>query len=619
MSLPARLLSSAIALLLLPVPAVAQTLRDGLDAPAEVTELTTESFLRLNEAPLPSGEWRHEQADSHDGTDSVASVLPNGAESILRAKVQGPAIVSFWWKVEAIAYFDRLQCYTGTGFVGSLVPPPDPDMNLDVPMSTDWEQAVFELEPGEQEIVWHFERLASLPPNGTGRAWIDELVVTPILNDPDLQEALDNDDHEIYSSERYDDDPDHSSVWTKFAKADGEGGFVAKSGNVPPGGGSAMTLHVEGPAVVSFDWGLYSDPEYPSELLFSVDGALYGYAEGTQDLHTRSFNLRPGPHSLKFEFNRNLDTSEEYGDPIEGYVDKLVVESFGESPDLADAVDRPSGVYGRLWQRDVSTHRDGSDSASVSAPLPLRSELLYIELPQEAGLLHFWTKTEADAAGTLLVYVDNDLIAQRSGAQGWAKTELHLPARTSPRLMEVIFHRSEDLDENSPDTKAYIDSVVFAPGATNYQPDLSIGPRRKRLRGEGIVNRNGARQIATIRTNWRRAYGQYRIGGRNTSPTDTDHIQLRGVGSRRHHKITFVVVDGKTLYDFTAAFLTGRLSTLELNPGGFERHEIWIVRKRKSKRRNYVLTTVGTSKADPRKVDVVKTRLSVKPQPRRRR
>src|SRR5690606_7372092 len=200
-------------------------------------------------------------------------------------------------------------------------------------------------------------------------------------------------------------DPDHSSVWTKFAKGDGEGGFVAKSGNAPPGGRSTMMLHVEGPAVVSFDWGLYSDPEYPSELLFLVDGSLYGYADGTQDLHSRSFTLLPGSHILKFEFNRNYDTSEEYGDPIEGYVDKLVVESYGESPDLADAVDRASGVYGRLWQRDVSTHRDGSDSGAISAPEPNRAELLYIELPKEAGLLHFWTKTEADAAGTLYVYV----------------------------------------------------------------------------------------------------------------------------------------------------------------------------------------------------------------------
>src|SRR5690606_23513994 len=98
------------------------------------------------------------------------------------------------------------------------------------------------------------------------------------------------------------------------------------------------------------------------------------------------------------------------------------------------------------------------------------------------------------------------------------------------------------------DTKAYLDSVVFLPGATNYQPDLSIGVRRRPLRGEGIVNRGAARQIATIRTNWRRPYGQYRIGGRNTSPTDADRIQFRGVGNRRHHRITFVVVDGKKLY-----------------------------------------------------------------------
>ncbi len=372
-------------------------------------------------------------------------------------------------------------------------------------------------------------------------------------------------------------------------------------------------LEVQGPAVVSFDWGVISETDYPSDLQFYIDGSRAAVIEGTVDLHSRSFNLRPGQHSLKFEFNNNYNTPEEYGGSLMGYVDKLEISAYGESADLADAVDRASGVYSQSWYRTNATHRDGVDSAAVMAPVPSRTELLYIELPKEAGLLHFWTKTEADAAGTLYVYLDNSLIVQRSGIQGWARTELNLPARTSPRLMEAFFYRTEDLDENSPSTKVYLDSVVFESGATNYQPDLSIGRKGKALKGERIVNRSGARQIATVKTRWTKPYGQYRVGGRNTSPTDKDSIQFRGVGSRRHHKVMFVVKEGKKLYDFTAAFRTGRFSTYELGPGNHERHEIWIVRKKKSKRRNVTLTTVGTSKMDPRKVDAVRTKLVVRP------
>lgn len=600
-----------------------QGLEDGLDVGAEVLELTTESLSIADQSPIPAGVWTFDQTSSHDGTDSVRSELPNVSESVLRAKVQGPALVSFWWRLEAIAAFDILRCFTSTEIIRPLQPTFHED-TWDELVDTGWRQVVFELEAGEQEIVWHFERLATIPPGGKGRAWIDELVITPLTNQPDLQDALDNHNYEIFSAERYPGDPIYSTVWTKYAMPDSEGGYVAKSGNIPPKptsengqpwvGRSTMMLEIEGPAVVSFDWGIFSDPEYPSDLNFLVNGAVYGYTEGTQDMHHRFVNLRPGSHSLKFEFNRNPQDSEDYEGLIEAYVDNLVVENFSEDPDLADAVDRPSGVYGRLWQRDVTTHRDGSDAAMIVAPEPLRSEILYIELPPEAGLLQFWTKTEADVAGTLYVYVDNDLVRMQTGQQNWTKTELNLPSRgSSKRWMEVIFHRVEDLDEDSPLTRAFVDSVVFVPGATNYQPDLSIGAKRRGLKGKGIITRTGARQIATLKTDARRPYGQFRVGGANTSPTDQDSILLRGVGSRRHHKITFVVTVGKKLYDYTAAYRTGRFSTLNLNPGAMEKNEIWIVRKRKSKRRNYVLTTVGTSQSDPRKVDAVRSKLVVRP------
>lgn len=592
----------AAAFLVLPGLAGAQTLRDGIDASAEVGEFTTESFYRSSRIPIPSAIWKYDNTRSHDGIDSVKSVLPNSAESYLRTSVTGPATVSFWWRLEAMEeeggmsaqLLNTLKFHVGDRRAALL--------GGSLPSSAEWQQVTFQVEPGLQSLVWQFERLASWPENGAGQAWIDEFSVTPILSNPELQEALDNDDYAFYSTD-----------WVKFVVEDAENGSVAKSGDVPPGGSSTMMLQVEGPAVVTFDWGIASDADNPSNLVVFVDGSLYDAIEGTHEMHSRSFNLRPGLHSLKFEFNCNSNTPEDYDDSLAGYVDKLVVTAFGESPDLANAVDRSSGVYSHAWYRDVSTHRDGSDSAAVMAPVVNRAELLYIELPKEAGLLHFWTKTEADAAGTLYVYLDNNLIVQRSGTQGWAKTEMNLSARTSPRLMEAFFYRTEDLDGNSPHTKVYLDSVVFEPGATNYQPDLSIGRKGKALRGERIVNRSGARQMATVQTRWTKPYGQYRVGGRNTSPTDKDSIQFRGVGNRRHHKVMFVVKEGKKLYNFTAAFLAGRFSSLELDPGKYERHEIWIVRKPKSKRRNHTYTAVGTSKTDPRKVDAVRTKLVVKP------
>lgn len=588
------------AVLALPGLVAAQTLRDGIDAPAEVGEFTTEALYRESQAPIPTGVWQYTNAHSHDGVDSVVSVLPGETESYLQTTLQGPATVSFWWKIHAEYGFDTLACYTRNGYVKGIDPPFVQGSHT--PTSSDWIPVTFQVDPGEQPLIWQFKRLASQP--GTGQAWIDKLSVVPIPDKPELREAVDmeNDDYALYSTD-----------WVKSDKEGAENNNVARSGDVPNGERSTMMFEVQGPAVISFDWGVISDTDYPSNLQFYVDGSPYAVIEGTVDLEPKSFNLRPGRHSLKFEFNNNFNTPEDYGGSLMGYVDKLEISAYGESADLANAVDRASGVYSRSWYRTNATHRDGIDSAAVMAPVPYRTEMLYIELPKEAGLLHFWTKTEADASGTLFVYVDNSLVVQRSGVQGWARTELNLPARTSPRLMEAFLHRTADLDENSPNTKVYLDSVVFEPGATNYQPDLSIGVKGKALRGEKIVNRSGARQISTVKTRWTKPYGQYRVGGKNTSSTDKDTIQFRGVGSRRHHKVTFVVKEGKKLYNFTAAFLAGKFTSLELDPGKYERHEIWIVRKKKSKRRSVTLTTVGTSKTDPRKVDAVRTRLVVMP------
>ena len=584
--------SIAATLLLLALSADAQqTVLNGIDSPPGLGPITNNSVLLDGDVPLSSGLWQYHNADSHDGVDSVKSTLPYRSESRLATTVQGPATISFWWKLDSVATFDRFYFTSRSGGASfSGVQP--------------WQQITIQVDTGIQPVEWFFERLASFSPGGihtNASAWVDQFTVQPIPNNPSLQTAVDN---AIYSL--------HSTDWVSHPLAEAVSGSLAKSGGIAQGGKSKMVFEVEGPAVVSFDWAITSDENYASELAFFVNNSEQGYISGNKPLARRSFDLAPGTHQLKLQFARDFTTSEDYTGAYEAFVDNLTVSTFGQSPVLAAAVDRVDGVYSDAWTRSTIVHSDGIDSATVTAPEIEKYRRLYLDLPEEPGLLTFWTKTETDAnEGVLFIVVDNETVLQRSGIGDWAKTEVNLPAASS-RMLQAVFYRYKNVDANSPNTRVFLDFVTFTPGANNYQPDLSIAPKRGMMRGIGLHNATGAAQMASIKSDSRRPVGEYVIRARNGSSSDMDEFTLRSIGNARHFDILLVVtVDGRKL-NFGAALKTGKFTTLKLEPGEAEQHEIWIARKASSFKQNrHTLKVIARSKAAPSKVDAIKTMLNI--------
>lgn len=568
------------------IPAGGQTLPEGLDN-AATGAFTNQAFLLTGNTAVPSGLWNFTNAESHDDIDAIKAVLPNRSYSRLATTVEGPAVVSYWWKIAAVASFDRLY-FSSSNDLASISG------------EADWQQGSFIVDSGSQTLQWYFERLASHPV-GVGAAWVDELEVTPIPNNPDLQDGLEHTEHTI-----------HSTDWTKASLSTAAGLDIAKSGPVGPGGKSVLVLEIEGPAVVQFDWGITSDESDTSQLTFFVDNQEYDSIAGIRDLHAKSFDIGPGTHCLKFRFYRGPGGSAEYTGEHEGFVDSLRVSSFGPSQSLAESVERAGGIYSNSWTRTILDHRDGVDSATVTAPDTNAARRIYVDLPETAGLLTFWTKTETDAdKGKLYIHVDGKFVLERSGSGAWQKSEINLPA-VRDRMMQAIFFRTSDANANSPNTRVFLDSVHFAPGATNYQPDLSIAPLGRAFLGAGVLNLTGLWQTATVVTNARRPYGQYVIRSRNRSSSDKDKITLRGIGSRTYFDVQFVVTQNSRKYNYSASFFTGRFTTLNLNPNAIEAHEIWVSRRARFLHRTHALTVVGRSGADARKADVVRTLLQIR-------
>ena len=569
----------------------AQTIQDGLDLPSGLGPITLESD-DLSGVALGTGHWEYHTNTSHDGTDSIRSLLPNRSTSALTTTIEGPAVISFWWKISAQRNFDTLLFRSRNG-VDSIGMPPDPQQ------PSVWQQRSFQVDTGTQEIEWLFQRYSSVPAGYLGEAWIDELVVTPIPNNPSLQGAVEN---FLY--------PLHSSDWTAMPFDGALNSNVAKSGPLAPGGKSSMVLEVMGPATIAFDWGIASDPADASTFRFLLNNESYATIDGSQQLHRRTFEMPPGIQRLKFIFERDGSG----GDPLytglsEGYLDELVITPFGESPTLADAVERADGVYSNTWTRQTTTTHDASDAATASTPTADTAKRLYAKIPDGAGLLSFWTKTDVNQANALFrVLVDGTSVLERRDVGDWQKTELNLGAGEDRQLEAILFR---DASTNTAVSSAVIDEIVFLPGINNFQPDLSIGPRNQILKGSGIINATAASQESLIRAKSRRPVGLYSIRALNQSSSDPDELTLRGTWSSRDFDVLFVVTENGRRLNYTAALKAGLFSTVELDPNESESHEIWVVRKPESTGRSHTVTVTGRSTTSSNKLDTVKAMLKV--------
>lgn len=578
-------------------PVTAQTLADGLDNPPTIGPITTLGFLP-DGANLPAAEWTYTSGTTHDGTDAITSSPPPRGASQVNMQVQGPAMITYWWKMTGEPYFDEYTFSSRNDFRILRFDPVDPD----------WKQITTQVDTGVQPLRWNFQRRSNNL-SFTPQAWLDQLVVTPIPNNPLLQAAVENTSYTL-----------HSNDWTVGTIA---GETVAKSANLSPNEvdmpikKSTMVFEITGPATVRFKWGITAAVEDQSTLALFVENQTLSRVpaiSGPNALSEVSLELGVGVHPMKFTFTRGENNDPDYTGETVGFVDKLEISPILASTPLADAIDRPGGVYSNAWIRQTAVSHDGSDAAMVQAPERDSARIIYVELPDEPGLLSFWYKMEADSFGYFYAFLDGQRIVQESGTKGWTRVEMNLE-RGTDRVLEAAFIRYTEpgIPDSSAHTRIFLDEVTFVPGATNYQPDLSIAPLKKGLIGIGVHNQSAVGQIATIRAPRTRPVGEFAIRIQNGSSTDTDTIKLRGSGSNRDFKIYYVVEEGGQKLNFSAAFAAGIFETMKLDPKATEAHEIWFARKKsKAKKRSHSYRIIGTSTLDPTKSDVVGTKIIVK-------
>jgi len=116
--------------------------------------------------------WRRQFDETHDGVDAAECGLQAGvvaALSRIGTSVIGPGKLSFWWKTEDTNCFE-FSFSAGTNVAARNGP--------ETSGSTNWEQQVFTIPPGPQNLTWLFQTWCG-DGSPLGRAWLDEVKYIP--------------------------------------------------------------------------------------------------------------------------------------------------------------------------------------------------------------------------------------------------------------------------------------------------------------------------------------------------------------------------------------------------------------------------------------------------------
>jgi hypothetical protein len=111
--------------------------------------------------------WYGQTTVSHDGMDAAQSgPITHNEQSTMQTTVNGPGVLTFWWKVSSESCCDRLRFYVSgveqTNIAGEI----------------NWQQRTLPIPSGSQTLEWVYSKDSSVS-SGQDRAWVDEVTFTP--------------------------------------------------------------------------------------------------------------------------------------------------------------------------------------------------------------------------------------------------------------------------------------------------------------------------------------------------------------------------------------------------------------------------------------------------------
>lgn len=121
-------------------------------------------------APGGDSYWQLQFVTTHDGVDAARSgPLGDGQQNWIETQVQGPGILSFWWKVASEQNYDFLQFHLN----GTL-------QSGRISGNVDWQSRSYLLGEGPQTLRWQYLKDSSVS-SGEDCGWLDQVTFTTSL------------------------------------------------------------------------------------------------------------------------------------------------------------------------------------------------------------------------------------------------------------------------------------------------------------------------------------------------------------------------------------------------------------------------------------------------------
>ena len=231
------------------------------------------------------------------------TITDSRRSTLTAARVNGPATVSFWWKVDSELSFDFLTVeLDGTQPFGGISG------------NVDWQQRTIAIPAGTHTLQWHYSKDGSVV-GGADAGWVDRVAVTPVSAPPPvgtLAGAL-NSLRDVNTA--------GDAPWATDATV-ARDGLAVRSGQLKDGQTSRLTTTVAGPTALSFWWKVESELSFDF-LTVEVDGVQpFAGISGNVDWQQRTIAVPAGTHTVAWKYAKDGSVADGRD---AGWVDQLNV------------------------------------------------------------------------------------------------------------------------------------------------------------------------------------------------------------------------------------------------------------------------------------------------------
>lgn len=427
-----------------------QGLSNGLDSSGIVWVTSTE---------YP---WENQIEESFDGEDAVASYGPGDySSSTISTEIEGPGILSYYWKVSSEERFDYLVLFV------------DGIHRKSISGEKDWEEVTVFLDEGSHKVEFAYQRDETISA-GEDRGWIDQFSFSEGngIPAPEITVALGLEELE-WATSAY-------APWSLISEFNGLRTFAGSYPLDSAGQDSWIETKITGPAIVSMDFKIDRLSAFAHEFKFGVDGELEPATPGFLPSFSweRATKYIPkGQHEFRIQFSIKDSTVFQ---PDSLLIRNMLIQyPKSGTVSIAEAFDSPEQSFSSEENRDNYNYFGSwvgiadQEEDFVVSPITFynsESEVLKTTVVGPAGISFYWKASSQVNIDKGYFYLNGEKNTSISGSTDWENVVVSVPAGTHE--LGWVFVRNGF--QNNGDDAIYLDRFQVLASQEEKNPFLII-------------------------------------------------------------------------------------------------------------------------------------------------